>query len=104
MHRLLQHAWWAVTPFLVAIILGWLRGYPLAWLAYTAFNVLGVWLYLGPKRSPRLQTAMKVLAIFMVPVGVFGVLASGGSGKTQGEAGSPGSTDEVSPAVPPFSV
>lgn len=104
MHRVREHAWWVVTPFLVATILGWVSGYPLAWLAYAAFNVLGVWLYLGHKRSWRVQTSMRVLAIFMVPVGVFGVLASGGSGTTPSEGASPGSSDEATPVVPPFSM
>lgn len=94
MGRLRPHAWWVVPTLVVAAALGWTLGYLLAWLGYAAFNILGVWLYSENKRS-LLQAWMKVLVIFMVPVGVIGVLASGDSGLRPSEAASIGSADET---------
>ena len=84
MNRVRHHVWWALPSFAVAAGLGLTVGYPIAWLAYAGFNVVGVWLYCdrhGPERH-RTQSSLKMLAIVMLPVGVVGVLGSGGSGLT----------------------
>ena len=101
-----QNVWWMVPSFVVAVVLGLALGYPVAWLAYTTFNVIGVWLYgdrHGSSRQ-RVQTWLKALAIAMLPVGVVGVLGSGGSGLTASQkamfgSGDPDTTREAARAA-----
>lgn len=94
MQKLRHHAWWSIPTLVVAAVLGWAIGYPYAWLAYAVFNIAGVWLYCEVARSPTRRTLMKVLAIPMVPVGVVGVLATGGGRMGPRESSSFGSSDE----------
>ena len=99
-----RHGRWigaaVLVTALVVIVTGW-------WLlaVYGAVNLAGTVIYLdgvNPNvRSGRLRHRwFPVLAIIGLPVGVYGALASQGSGPAERLAGDPGVRTEMSRATP----
>lgn len=75
-----RNLWWTVSLLAITALLGIVVGPLSLWLAYAVFNLIGVWFYCdhhGPRRQGR-QRWIKVLAILQLPVGLIGLLASGG--------------------------
>lgn len=87
------NAWWAAPPLVVGTVLTVTAG---LWvlLAYVVANISGVWFYADHHgaRHARRQRWMKLLALVLLPSGVFGVLGTGG-GATPSETSSGASSD-----------
>ncbi|MGI9600362.1 MAG: hypothetical protein ACR2QE_00635 [Acidimicrobiales bacterium] len=89
------NAWWVGPPLVIALVLGFVVGWPLMWVGYVVLNSAGVWLYADHhgSRRPRRQLWMKGLAIVLVPTGMLGLFGSGG-GMSATEAAGAASDDE----------
>lgn len=90
------NAWWTIPPMALALLLGVTFGLWGLWLSYAGLNLVGVWLYSDHhgSRMPRRQLWMKRLAIPLLPVGVVGVLATGG-GPSPSDSVTGASSDEA---------
>ncbi len=81
---------------ILAFVLGFTVGLLPVWLVYWLVNVVGVWLYCdanGPHKL-RAQKWMKGLSLLLLPTGIAGLMAGGGT-LSPGQQVSVGSPDDL---------
>ena len=81
---------------MLAVVLGSTVGFLPVWLVYWLVNAVGAWLYCDANGANELVTQkwMKGLSLFLLPAGIVGLMAGGGT-LSPGQQVSVGSTNDL---------